>query len=64
MATICLAPVFGLVWIAWILMVCGPEPDAPKNWIECSYLDINIMESRLIGVEYDNKYSIYCNTYF
>ena len=29
-ATICLAPVFGFVWIAWILMVCGPEPDAPK----------------------------------
>ena len=34
MATICFAPVFGFVWMAWILM--GPPPPAPKKYVKSS----------------------------
>ncbi len=34
-ATICLAPVVGFVWIAWILMVW--VPDAPLPWIPLNF---------------------------
>ena len=32
MATICFAPVFGFVWMAWILM--GPPPEAAPKYVK------------------------------